>query len=397
MDNYATETRQGQNSSSGMKQNRIFVRSTGAWLVAAAVVLATSAAWAAAPYSKIVVFGDSLSDVGNEHSAHNNVISPNYYNYRNSNGLLWVDDLAARLGEPALTNSQSGGTNFAYGGATASNIGTWTPGLTSQVTTYLGGVSQRADPNALYVVWAGANDFFNTLLPGVAPNTASYTPTTNLLTTTEVNACSANAASWAGYVSGAVSTLYTAGARKFLVPNLPPLSKTPALNLNDTGLKNNIEAGVVNFNNALSSNLSALVPTRPGLDIRLLDEYSLFNQVIASPTSYFGASANVTAACYPPTGMTTYYPATNTYSANSNQYLFWDYIHPTAAAHMVTANAAALLVPEPGTLVLLAIGAGMGVALMAREGRGALRRSRTATGQAVKFSFEVERPPNEPR
>jgi phospholipase/lecithinase/hemolysin len=378
MDKHATERKWGQNSSSGMNGSRVFVRSIDGLLVAAAVVLTASAAWAA-PYTKIVVFGDSLSDVGNERAQHGNVGAPNYYTGRNSNGLLWVDGLAAALGEPALSNSLAGGTDFAYGGATASNIGNWTPGLTSQLNTYLTGVSQRADPGALYIVWAGANDFLSTLVTtGVAPNTLMST-----ISQSSVAACHNGYATWAGYVSGTVSTLYTAGARNFLVPNLPALSKTPALKSNTTPIKNSIDAEVVNFNNTLSSNLSTLA-TLPGIDIKILDDYTLLNQAIASPTGYLGAGANVSNACYPPTGLTSSYS-----SSIASHYLFWDYIHPSAAGHKVLADAAALLfppsstpaspvvasdmpvspAPEPGTLVLLAIGAGMWVALTARYGR----------------------------
>ena len=35
-----------------------------------------------------------------------------------SNGPVWVQDLAARLGLPALTPSLAGGTDYAFGGAT---------------------------------------------------------------------------------------------------------------------------------------------------------------------------------------------------------------------------------------------------------------------------------------
>ena len=78
-------------------------------------------------------------------------VMPPYYNFRNSNGPLWVDDLAAKLGAPSLTASLSGGTDYAYGGATASTNASWTwaPSLTAQVSTFTGAPpGGHVDPHA---------------------------------------------------------------------------------------------------------------------------------------------------------------------------------------------------------------------------------------------------------
>jgi phospholipase/lecithinase/hemolysin len=306
-------------------------------LLATALVALTAPATSAATYSKLVVFGDSLSDVGNEHAVHGNVTPPNYYGYRNSNGPLWVDDLAAKLGEPSLTNSLSGGSDFAYGGATASNLGTWVPNLGSQVSTYLAG---GADSNALYIVWAGANDFLDTLATIAQPNAGKSAPSTS-----QVAACQTNAGTWAGYVSSAVGTLHAAGAVNFLVPNLPPLGSTPALNSNSTAIRAGVDSAVSTFNSTLSADLSVLEGAHPDLKVQMLDVYSLLNQVVAHPSDY--GFTNATDACYPPTGVS---------SSKYGEYVFWDYIHPTTAAHAVLGEAAAQIVAEPATFVLAILG-----------------------------------------
>ena len=59
-------------------------------------------AYAKSPFDHLVVFGDSLSDAGNAGRA--------------SNGPVWVEILADRL-NLTLRPSQSGGSNFAVGGA----------------------------------------------------------------------------------------------------------------------------------------------------------------------------------------------------------------------------------------------------------------------------------------
>ena len=59
--------------------------------------------------------------------------------------------------------------------------------------------------------------------------------------------------------------------------------------------------------------------------------------------------------------------------ADPNLYLFWDMDHPTAAAHAgIAAAADAALVPEPGTMGLLATGL-VGIAFMHRRPTRRLR------------------------
>jgi outer membrane lipase/esterase len=81
--------------------------------VSALCILASCAS--AAGIDAIYAFGDSLTDAGNVYSAVGIPASPPYYNGEFSNGPVWVQDLAAGLGLPALTPSLLGGTDYAYG------------------------------------------------------------------------------------------------------------------------------------------------------------------------------------------------------------------------------------------------------------------------------------------
>ena len=136
---------------------------------------------AATPFTQIVAFGDSLTDAGNLKIVYPSAFGPSgpyYLSYegRFSNGPNWLDQLAAKLGVIDPQPSLAGGTNYAYGGASA-DAAYQTPGLNvpylgQQVQSYLQ-TSPAADPNALYVVWMGNNDVFNDGLtnpavPGVA-------------------------------------------------------------------------------------------------------------------------------------------------------------------------------------------------------------------------------------
>jgi phospholipase/lecithinase/hemolysin len=169
------------------------------------------------PFSKIYVFGESLSDPGNVYNVTQSVQpfeksfgldipvippSPPYFDGRFTNGSVWVENLAANLGttltpstklsvlNPDLAISSpitlidgnlavspffNGSTtkesvNFAFGLAqTGENgigeFGTLIPGVQKQVEWFVNDHQQAnkaADPNALYIIWAGANDYTTT-------------------------------------------------------------------------------------------------------------------------------------------------------------------------------------------------------------------------------------------
>src|SRR6476659_6485546 len=173
-------------------------------LVIEAVFACTAAA---GPFSNLVVFGDSLSDVGNIAQApFINEPGPYYWNGRFSNGPVYAETLATGLGLATLVRSTaSGGNDFAYGGA--KTTGTSFPDnlfvqdLDDQVGQYLG--SRTANASTLYTIFAGAND----LLDG---QTNMSIPVNSL--------------------QSSINRLITAGARKFLVFNLPPLGNAPRFN-----------------------------------------------------------------------------------------------------------------------------------------------------------------------
>ena len=106
--------------------------------------------------NELYVFGDSLSDMGNVFRATGGLYPSNspYFQGRYSNGQVWVEYLGNRL-ELSATRIN----NFAYGGATTgSSSNSLVPGLLTQVQSF-NQSHQRTNPNALYVLWAGANDY----------------------------------------------------------------------------------------------------------------------------------------------------------------------------------------------------------------------------------------------
>ncbi|QLE42151.1 SGNH/GDSL hydrolase family protein [Nostoc sp. C052] len=319
----------------------------------------------AASFDQLYVFGDSLSDIGNIYNASGQTYppSPPYFEGRFSNGPNWVDYLGNQLGlHPTLvtdinfttippTPIPTQGINFAFGGATSGldnavfpnqNL----PGVLKQVSGFAGILqanNQTADPNALYTLWAGANDFLF-----VNPED-SATPISN--------------------ISQALNTLAGIGAKNILVFNLPDLGQLPGANKdgrNPTTLSNSTSA----FNLGLAQTVSTL-GQNPDLNITYIDTNSLFNQA-----STFGFT-NVTESCLDRLDICN--PA-------NNNFLFWDDFHPTTAGHKVIADVAlaaieAKSVPEPSiNLGILALGAFGAVGVLKRQQK---RSALVSAGQIV--------------
>ena len=293
--------------------------------------LAGAATASASGFSNMYVFGDSLSDSGNVFALTGYPPEP-YWNGRFSNGPTYAENLAGMLGftaAPALL----GGTNYAFGGATAgpgSAIGPFAFDLGSQVNAFRS-VAGPADSDALYVVWAGANDLRTNPTPAGMLGALSG-------------------------VSGAIQGLYAEGARNFLVMNLPNLGLTPEAthaNVNDPAT-----LGSALFDTFFGGVVGGLRSSLIGSNIRMLDTFGLLNNVVDNPQAY--GLSNVTDNCILAGA-----------ACNPNSYLFWDEVHPTAAGHRIIADAAykVLAVPEPSTYALLFAGLGLISITVRRRGK----------------------------
>jgi outer membrane lipase/esterase len=307
-------------------------------LPAAAIALAVfaSAPAAAGPYSSLIVFGDSLSDNGNNALAGlfdptqvitgNSYIPSNTYASRvYSNGPVWASDVAAAIGVP-LVPSLAGGTDFAFGGATTGTAGPGPGGfpysLLAQSGMYLGATGNTASASALYVIAGGGNDARAALAAiGGGADAATTIATT--------------AASIAANVGAIVDSLQLAGAQHIVVWDAPNLGLAPAV----------VAGGAANLATFLTASMNVALNLRltGEAGVTTFDLFGLGTQIAQQP-GLFGFS-NVTDACGAVAG------------ADCSQYAYWDGIHPTAAAHRVIADAFEVaVVPEPETWALLAFG-----------------------------------------
>lgn len=335
-----------------------FFRATLPSLALAAVVFTGQPA-AAAPYTSMVVFGDSLSDSGNNSLALGNNAGPvtsNAYVPGNgpyssgvySNGPVWASGVASALGL-TLNPSQLGGTNYAYGGATTGTPGQGPGGfpfsLMMQADQYLASTSNVASPTALYVIEGGGNNVRAAL---AAIGGGADIPQTIATT----------AAAYAANIGAIVNNLQAAGATHIVVWDTPNVGAAPATLA--TGSPDAIAlatALAASMNAALAAQLVGEV------GVSTFDIFGLGTAISLNPGAF--GFTNATDACgAAPAG------------TDCSKYVYWDGIHPTEAAHQVIANAfltIAAPVPEPATWALMILGfAGVGFMAYRRRNAAAL-------------------------
>ena len=318
---------------------------------AVAVIAISALPQPAQAYSRIVIFGDSLSDSGNNgaflgvpggvpQAITSDAYIPSFPYAPSgvySNGPVWATSFAAQLGL-AAGPSLTGGGNFAYGGAVTSGAG-FPFSLTAQMNQYLAAPGAVSAANTLFVVAGGGNNA-RAAAAGLPPN-----PTPG-----QVGAAAAAAATaFAGDIGNIVDTLQGAGAQRIVVWDVPNLGVAPAV------LSQGAAASFVGsfFAQTMNGALATRLTGEAG--VSTFDIYGLIGLISANPGAY--GFTNTTNACV--TGV----------CLNPSQYVFWDGIHPSASAHQYIANAmVASVVPEPGVVWLMMAGL-VGVAGWVRQRR----------------------------
>jgi len=287
--------------------------------VGLALLAGGSIGWAKNPKDVVYVIGDSLSDPGNLYALTGFFPPSPPYAQRNCNGPVWPEYLSANLGVPVDSRAYGGALSgvFEYDGMFVSNYYN-VQYLESQMFDYLPGVAEEIDgllddfPNglnqdALYVVWAGSNDFFlEQEVPGqVLPKTIAN-------------------------IAEAVCRLGTAGARHFVVGNMPDIGLTPLAQEYGPEVQAQISENIALFNAGLEQALRNL-PQSCAETMVIFDTYKILRDVSTDPEA-FGLT-NGTEAC-----LTSTEDSTPMVCANPDEYLFWDTVHPTTAGQAILAD-----------------------------------------------------------
>lgn len=303
-------------------------------LLVMSVAALCSANATAAEFSNTYFFGDSLTDSG----SYAPFLPPGTGRFTTNPGPVWAENLAAELGTDA-TPAIGGGNNFAQGGARVSlqpGVPDTNP-LTAaampvrdQVSAFLVR-SGAADPDALYVVWAGANDIFRAIDPTMpeAANPAAYLVTT------------------AAEQVGEITRLRAAGARYIVVPNVPDIGATPfGLSLGPTGA-----AGVTGLVTLYNQSLFDGLANAP-FEVIPLDVFSLLHEVAAAPSTY--GFVNITMPACGATGSLVCTSADWLAPDADQTFAFADGVHPTTAGHALVSDYALGVIRAPGAMSLLA-------------------------------------------
>ena len=259
---------------------RLFQRTVASSAIALALAASGNAA---AQYSNVYFFGDSLIDSGNYKSN----LPPGTGLFTTNPGPVLSQVIAQRFGFTATPSTQTGGNNYAYGGARVTLL----PGVVgsplspsaavpvaTQVQQYL--AKGPADPNALYSVSGGGNDFFyqfGLLAAGAA-------------TPAQVQAALGTAAV---QLATQAALLKAAGARNTMIWYVPDVGTS--LDGAATGQGPTLTALSNFFNSTLGGTLDTL-----GVQAIRLNSVLIQNEILKNPAAFGLTNVTGIACTLPP-------------------------------------------------------------------------------------------------
>ena len=341
----------------------VFVRSRAALMAIALSVAAIGGAHAADTelaserhhIHEVVVFGDSLSDVGTYQTGV--VAKVGGGSYTTNPGRIWAEHIGAKLGIKvtpyrvgyAGVSQVLGGTGYAMGGARVSHEpggdcfpnsqGICTQQLAlsirTQISDHLRSHGNRFQPDQLVFLWGGANDLF-------AQIDRLSTGQTDLL-----GASTAMLKAAADMVLQA-RRVVQAGGKRVAVLTVPDAADSP---FGDQVWRSNpdlarwISGITLAYNEVLKAGL--------GGNVKLIDTWAAFKDVIANPGKY-GVSDTDATACDPAATAAAVYAATRgefsstsalfcsrrtlTHPGAPYRYFFADWLHPSTRGHRIISS-----------------------------------------------------------
>ncbi|PJG58361.1 SGNH/GDSL hydrolase family protein [Aeromonas cavernicola] len=297
-------------------------------------------------FSRIVMFGDSLSDTGKMYQKMKGYLpsSPPYYNGRFSNGPVWLEHLRDDYfpGLLLANEAEGGATAVAYNKLGWGNIWAWDPkyqvinNLDYEISQFLN--KDKFRPDDVVVIWVGANDY-------LAYGWTKNRDVDRVITTIRL----------------AANRLVLNGAKHIVLLNLPDLSRTPSA----------VSMKIVESMRQVSRyhNQRLLNLTRELAPLNIVKLFAVdqqFDEMMQNPQQ-FGLS-DTQHACYDgsywwtPFSRTTAATATHlpltlpeqraiagnpllaqtvvkpqatrrAIAPNCNEHMFWDQVHPTVTVH----------------------------------------------------------------
>ncbi len=319
-------------------------------------------------FSKIVNFGDSLSDVGSYKVGTVAALGGGKYTVNGPDGKNWTELLAAQLGVTAPCSAvtglnglaaygfavpratHAGCTSYAQGGARVTNpvgpgnallgganavLGQLTEPVVTQITNHLAASGGTFSGTEVVTVMAGGNDVFINL----ASIGEGFSPTD------AVTQMGVAGAQLAGYVK---AMILAKGAKYVVVVNLPDVSKTPFAYGLPAATQGLIQTMSKTFNDQLSAGLA-------GADVLLVDAFTAGTDIANNPAQ-FGVTNKDTPACDLTPAKNVLgsslvcNAASNVITGDISHYYFADSVHPTPYGYKLLAQAVSLEMIRRGWL-----------------------------------------------
>lgn len=300
--------------------------------------------FSATTYSGLVIFGDSLSDIGNHPISLITPLIPvtNPYQgslkkYGGGTGLLWVQIvqralfLNGQLPGPIIHASKdntsfSHSQDYAWASAVSGDVFTndegfinpacthssakplCIPGVLAQVKAYLKAHQGKANPNTLYYIWGGANDIINNTRDLLIKQWSRIVPHPEKSIVTAAN------------------LLVSAGAKHLYILDIPDISLVP-------GLKHHRWLGYIVQYKTLWFNLDLYQQLQASPELKKIDWHWIrisqdFYKSYYRKGSYANLFSNVTDECR---------LNSKAIKENCEGYLFWNNKHPALPAERVMA------------------------------------------------------------
>lgn len=270
-------------------------------------------------FSKLVIFGDSLSDTGNLAAVTLNFPYPFHAN-RVSDGPLLVDYLAAAYASSAAPSlhldDRSEGFNFAVLGGNI--LGDDREDLSAQVDAYLSRVNNRADAQAMYFVLIGGNDLRDLRAQS---SSAQALLRIDLIVRT---------------LSVQLQRLIDAGATTLVVANVADIGRLPETLMRQAA-DPEISARATQYTRAYNESLQTELQQlrRSTVELVELDLFGAFNNLLANTSALGYRHTDV--GCFELSGYS-FHPDCES-GRRFDRFVFFDNLHPSGKTNKFIADA----------------------------------------------------------
>ena len=280
----------------------------------------------------VIFFGDGLSDPGNYFLAYRQAAQapfaaiprapyPIDHHYRFTNGPTWAEQVAELVGSPASGKPALRArhfTNYAVGRARARSNA---PGfsefdLGTQVGLFLTASGGHASHEAAYAIWVGQEDIYDAF---------------QALTVDPSGVQSAGIVQQAlAAVSDNIKALWSAGARDFLVLNVPDLGFSPVVREAGPDAQRAASRLTAAYNAGLHHAVEAL-SALANIRVNAFDTDTLMHLIVMAPQE-FGLT-DVEHPCLRIGAVD------DPVCEDPEQHFYWDGIYPTTRGHQIVAHA----------------------------------------------------------